>query len=143
MSNHVRRVGSAAVLSIGILGLALAGGCGGQTKAQVSGTITLDGVPVENGVIQFYPTGGAGQTAGGGIENGKYKVEASVGEMTVTVTASKVVGKQKLYDTPDSPVVDKVVEVIPDEYNKVSTLKVTLKAGANQNVDFELKSRKK
>jgi hypothetical protein len=123
--------------------MALAAGCGsGQQKAQVSGTVTLDGVPVETGVIQFYPTS-RGQTAGGGIEQGKYKLDASVGEMTVTISATKVVGKQKLYDTPDSPVRDKIEELVPDEYNKMSTLKVTLKPGVNENVNFELKSRKK
>jgi hypothetical protein len=74
--------------------LSLTGGCSDQSKAQVSGTVTLDGKPVENGTIMFYPTNGKGQSAGGGITNGKYNVEASVGEMSVAISASKVVGKQ-------------------------------------------------
>ena len=78
----------AVALAAGFLCLAFAGGCGGQPKAQVSGLVTLDGVPIENGTIQFYPVGGSGQTAGGGIENGKYRLDASVGEMTVTINAS-------------------------------------------------------
>ena len=119
----------------------LLAGCGGEPKAQVSGTVTLDGVQVENGVIQFYPAGGAGQTAGTGITNGKYSTEASPGEMTVTINAAKVVGKQKLYDTPDSPVEDKVAELIPEKYNALSTLKVTLQPGVNENVNFELKTK--
>ena len=125
------------------LALVLSAGCGSEPKAEVSGTVTLDGAPIENGAIQFYPVGANGQTAGAGIENGKYKVSTSVGEMTVTINASKVVGKQKMYDTPDSPVIDKVVEILPPEYNSMSTLKVTLKAGVNENVNFELKSGKK
>jgi len=136
-----RPLGSAAAFAGAAVCLVLAAGCGGgQQKAQVSGTVTLDGVPIENGTIQFYPTG-AGQTAGGGIEQGKYKLDASVGEMTVTISATKVVGKQKAYDTPDSPVRDKVAEMVPDEYNKMSKLKVTLKPGVNENVNFDLVSK--
>jgi hypothetical protein len=118
-------------------------GCGGEPKAEVSGTVTLDGVPVENGAIQFYPTGKTGQSTGGGIENGVYKVDASVGEMTVTINASKVVGKHKAYDTPDSPILDKVAEMIPAEYNSLSKITVNLKAGKNENVNFDIDTKKK
>jgi hypothetical protein len=121
----------------------LAGGCGGQPKALVSGTVTLDGVPLETGTIQFYPVNGKGQSAGAGIQDGKYTGEASVGEMTVIINSSKVVGKQKMYDTPDSPVFDKVAELIPAKYNTISELKVTLKDGTNDGVNFELTSGKK
>lgn len=130
-------------------GFALAGtlailticGCGAQPKAKVSGNVTLDGVPVENGIIQFYPTGGSGQTAGGGIQQGKYSIEASVGEMNVTINATKVVGKNKMYDTPDSPIIEKVAEIIPAKYHSPSELKVTLSPGANDNVNFDLKTK--
>lgn len=144
MSNFSQTWGRATgVLALGVIALALVAGCGGQQKAHVSGTVTLDGVPIENGSIQFYPAGGPGQTAGAGIENGKYQLDASVGEMTVTINASKVVGKHKLYDTKDSPEVNTIKELVPAEYNTTSTLKVTLKPGQNDNVDFDLKTKKK
>lgn len=143
MSNQLqRRVRLAGALA-GVLALfGLAGGCGGPPKAHVTGTVTLDGKPIENGAIMFSPTNGQGQTAGGGIQDGKYAVDASVGEMTVVINASKVVGKQKLFDTPDSPVEDKVVEMIPLRYNTESKLRVTLKPGDNEGVNFELTSGK-
>jgi hypothetical protein len=53
-----------------------------------------------------------------------------------------VVGKQKLYDTPDSPIEDKVVEMLPARYNTLTELKATLKPGDNENVNFELTSGK-
>ncbi len=137
MSNRPRSLASVA---LGFL--FLAGGCGGPPRAQVTGRVTLDGVPVENGIIQFYPIGGSGQSAGGGIENGVYKLDASPGEMTVTINASKVVGKKKMYNTADSPVVDQLAELIPTEYNTTNKLRATLKAGANENIDFDLKSKK-
>jgi hypothetical protein len=121
---------------------ALLAGCHAEQKAHVSGAVTLDGVPVENGIIQFYPAGGAGQSAGGGIANGHYELDASVGEMTVTINASKVVGKHKMYDTKDSPEVDTLQELVPAEYNTTSTLKVTLQPGVNDGVNFDLKTSK-
>ncbi len=142
MSNR-NRMWTRALFAAVVLTSAFLAGCGGPPKAEVTGTVTLDGVPVENGIIQFYPAGGAGQSVGGGIEKGKYKVEASVGEMTVTINASKVVGKHKMFDTKESPEVDTLQELVPDEYNKTSTLKVTFKEGVNENVNFELKSTKK
>ena len=140
MSNQFARF---SFLTGAIIGLIVFSGCGGEPKATVSGTVTLDGVPIENGTISFYPTGKAGQTAGAGIEKGMYTVEASVGEMTVQISASKVVGKHKAYDTPDSPMIEEVEELIAAEYNSASTLKVTLKPGINENVNFEVKSKKK
>lgn len=127
----------------GFVLLVFATGCGEPPKAKVSGTVTLDGKPLENGTISFYPTSNSGQTAGGGIENGRYTLDASPGEMTVLISANKVVGKHKMFDTPDSPVVDNVVELIPDRYNKTSELKVTLKPGVNEGVNFDLTTKKK
>ena len=140
MSNLIGRF---SLLTLSIVGLMAVSGCGGEPKAIVSGTVTLDGVPIENGTISFYPTGRAGQTAGVGIEKGKYKVESSVGEMTVQISATKVIGKFKAYDTPESPVLDKVAEMIPAEYNSASKLKASFKAGINENVNFDITTKKK
>jgi hypothetical protein len=125
-----------AVLAVG---RAAAAGCGGgQPKAHVRGKVTLDGKPLAEGTIQFFPTGATGQTAAAPIKDGVYEVEASPGEMKVTISANEVVGKQKMYDTPDSPVVDVTRQIIPSRYNWESELKVTLKEGTNENVNFEL-----
>jgi hypothetical protein len=124
------------------VGLVAAAGCGGQPKAHVRGKVTLDGKPVTDGIIQFFPTGATGQTAAGTIKDGVYDVEASVGEMKVTISANQVVGKQKMYDTPDSPEIDVLRQLIPARYNTASELKATLKDGTNDNVNFELTSGK-
>ena len=42
-----------------------------------------------------------------------------------------MVGKRKAYDTPESPTVDIVEELIPARYNVNSELKVTVKKGSN------------
>lgn len=138
MSDRIRTLLAAAV---GVAVLGLAAGCGGPPQATVSGTVTLDGQPVENGTISFYPTANAGQTAGGGIENGRFTVTGSPGEMTVLISANKVVGKQKMFK--DGPETDKIVELIPDRYNKTSELKVTLSPGVNEGVNFDLTTKRK
>jgi hypothetical protein len=50
------------------------------------------------------------------------------------------VGKRKAYDTPDSPMVDIVEELIPARYNANSELKVTVKKGG-QKETFALASK--
>jgi hypothetical protein len=134
----------ARALAMMLIGLAVvtAAGCGGQSKAHVSGKVFLDGQPIPDGAIEFFPVGATGQSAGAPIKDGVYQIEASVGEMRVTVSASEVVGKQKAYDTPDSPVIDIVRPSIPARYNTNSELRTTLVAGPNE-VNFDLKRDKK
>ncbi len=129
-------------LSALALGLAfLAGGCGAPPRAKVHGTVTLDGKPIKDGSIEFFPIDGKGQTAGVAIRDGAYSADASVGEMKVSIRAVEVVGQRKAYDTPDSPMVDEVRSLIPARYNAQSELKQTLVAGDNE-VNFELTTKK-
>jgi hypothetical protein len=70
---------------------AFGGGCGGKTGTTVTGTVTLDGSPIDSGFISFYPENeeGTGASAGGKIANGKYKVEGvTPGKNRVTITSS-------------------------------------------------------
>lgn len=84
---------------------ALSVGCGEPSNmAQVSGTVSIDGKPVEKGSISFISVDGMSPTAGGIIEAGEYTSQAPLSEAKVEIRVPKVVGKQKLYDTPDSPV---------------------------------------
>ncbi|MBN9118596.1 MAG: hypothetical protein J0I06_05490 [Planctomycetes bacterium] len=124
------------------LGLGAVVGCGGPPKAHVKGTVTIDGKPLADGVIEFFPVGGSGQSAGTAIKDGAYELDASVGEMKVSVHGVEVIGKQKAYDTPDSPMIDTVRNPVPARYNTRSELKKTLVAGPNE-VNLELTSDKK
>jgi hypothetical protein len=119
----------------------VAGGCGGPAKAKVHGKVTFDGKPIASGTIEFFPLDGKGQSAGTSITDGMYSVDASIGEMRVTVSAMEVYGKHKAYDTPDSPMIEDVRNPIPAKYNTNSELKRTLKAGDNE-VNLDLTSGK-
>lgn len=70
-------------------------GCGpkGPKKVAVSGTITVDGEPIDVGAVKFDSLDG-GMSDGCKIKDGKFECEMTTGEKKVTVTAaSKVVGQ--------------------------------------------------
>ncbi len=125
------------------LPLAAAGGCGGPPRAEVKGAVSLDGKPVESGIIQFSPADGAGVTGASPIIGGRYeKLVSSVGKMKVSILSTDVVGKRKRYDTPDSPVDEIVENRVPDEYNVKTKLEVDVDAGPNER-NFDLVGGKK
>jgi hypothetical protein len=119
-------------------GLLILAGCGGM--AEVSGTVSLDGHPVEEGAIHFSPVDGQTPTAGALIKNGQYRAQVPVGLMKVSLTAPKVVGKKKIYPTKDSPEMPVTKEALPEKYNLKSELQFEVKPGSNQK-DFELHSK--
>jgi hypothetical protein len=111
---------------LAVMGLA---GCGGgPSVASVTGAISLDGSPLTNGSISFYPVAGgtdpATRSTGSTINaDGTYRVEILPGRYRVEVTSSRVVGRRKTYaDIPDSPLEDVLEEVVPSHYNTASTL---------------------
>lgn len=116
-------------------------GCGPESNvAFITGTISIDGKPADKGSISFIPVNGQGPTAGTEFKEGKYASQAALGECKVEVRVSKVVGKKKLYDTPDSPVQDLMEEVLPAKFNEATELRVEIKKGTNTK-DWDLKTK--
>jgi hypothetical protein len=121
--------------------LASAFGCSSSSDSgKVQGSVTLDGQPVEVGVIRFASVDGSGQPVEATVAAGRFELAVSPGEKRVEIRAPKVTGKRKMYDTPDSPTVDIVAELLPERYNVDSELKMTVD-GSEQTQDFELKSK--
>jgi len=116
-----------------VAAVALTVGCSGDGQyGEVSGTVTYDGKPIEDGQIKFTSADGKGPTAGDVIKDGKYAAKkVPVGGMRVSISGSKVTGKKKVYDTPDSPVVSITAELLPEKYNDKSDLTFEVKSGAN------------
>lgn len=119
---------------------AVAGGCADDKTAEVTGTISVDGNPAEKGSISFVPADGKSPTAGSEIKNGKYAAKVPLGTAKVQVRVPKVVGKKKLYNTPDSPVQDILEEALPGRYNDKTELQYEVKPGKNEK-DWDLKSK--
>lgn len=130
-----RRLPSAVCL-VAVLCLA-ATGCG-KSKPIMEGLVTLDGVPIEKGTIMLMPAQGKGQSAGGGIVAGRYRITASPGPVKVWINANR---KDGTMPDPLNPqggaMIDRYVEYVPDRYNEQTNLEVTVTAGLNKH-DFKL-----
>ena len=124
-----------------LCGCMLIVGCAKKSnRGTVSGNITLDGEPLKSGVIRFVPADGATATADSMITDGKFSADVPPGDKKVSISAPKVTGKRRMYETPDSPTIDIVQELLPAKYNTQSELTLTVTAGS-QGKDFPLTSK--
>jgi hypothetical protein len=141
-------IAAAILLSALALGL---GGCSNDPwnpvdtlpRVPVAGTVTLDGTPLAQGMIQFNPTGETtGTTVAAEITGGKYAIEKAQGP---------VPGKHKVLISGRPPARLKpgeppggtpkpTPEPIPARYNSQSTLETEVPAGGSQALDFALKT---
>jgi hypothetical protein len=116
-------------------------GCKGEPPTgDVSGTISFDGQPIEQGTITFTPADGKGPTAGGSITAGNYMApKVPVGTSKVTISGVKSTGKKKMYDDAAAPLVQTSAEMLPPKYSDVkqTTLQYEVVAGS-QTKDFKL-----
>jgi hypothetical protein len=109
---------------------------------KVTGTVTIDGKPIEQGGIKFSSVNNDTTASGGTITNGTYVAEVPPGKKKVLIIGTKVVGKEKMYDTPDSPTRDKLETVTPADYNKkeLTPLEADITSETN-NLNFDLSSK--
>lgn len=138
MLNHYRII---LVLCSSVLGFV---GCGNQDtfeRTQVEGMVTLNGTPIEQGVITFIPSG-KGASAGANIELGKFVIPKekgpSPGDYRVEIDSSVRTGKQ-IMATDGETMVDEFENGIPQKFNRLTELTVTLKTGNNQHL-FDLET---
>jgi hypothetical protein len=130
-------------------GLALLAGCSssGPERAEVSGTVKLNGVFVEEGSISFIPVEGTtGPEAGTAIRDGKYHMPrasgAVVGRNRVVLRTIRKTGR-KVQDPTAPPGVktDELVEGFPRDHNLDSTVIREVESGSN-TFDFDVHTPK-
>jgi len=115
-------------------------GCG-KAKTTVSGTVTLDGKPLVEALLQFVPLGPEGRTGAVRTDSlGRYQVELSPHPVRVAVSARTVVGQER--DGKDGPMIDVFKELVPARFSDVHTSELTLTPleGRNPDCDFSLTS---
>ena len=135
----------AAALAAAALSLFVSGCSGGG--GTVSGTVTLDGTPIQGGVVTFHPVGEGPSAIGAVKKDGTYEVTIGnqtaipPGEYLVTVDYGEATTSEPGPGPPKPPPVPK--RITPDKYaNKDTTdLRVTVKAGSNK-IPLELKGGK-
>lgn len=115
------------------LGLALGCGGGGPKVFTVTGTVTFDGQPVEQGEIVFFPAD-IGSPCAGSIAGGKFECRVPAGENRVEITATRE------SPTPASDGLPNYESYIPAQYNTESTLTASVAAGGENTFTFELQS---
>jgi len=145
------------VAAAGMMLTVFAGGCGGgdvksHARVSVSGTVTLDGQPLDNAVILFVPFPEVnGPTASAGIVEGKFQLSTDAGpaagkhrvqiESTdhggiapddEAALAEMAAGKRKLPKTVKIPAI----------YNSRTKLEKTITADSPNEFTFELVTKK-
>ncbi len=122
----------AAVLMIGL------SGCGSDGLVGVTGTVTLDGEPLENAFVEFTPQVEGGSMSYGRTDsNGKYDMMFSLnakgampGKNIVRITTADV-GDEGAANTK---------ERVPAIYNEESELTADVVDGKSNSFDFDLKT---
>jgi hypothetical protein len=130
-------------------------GCGsddGLPRQPVSGAVTLDGQPLECGMITFIPAapgdagiGGLDKVVTAEVVDGRYSLTRADGPVPgphrVEIHARKSTGR-KVKD-PDDPqkIVDERREAVPSRYNARSELAAEIREGGNA-LDFTLQGVK-
>ena len=110
---------------------------------KVTGKITIDGKPIEQGAIKFMAADGETPVGGGSISNGTYFAEVPPGKKKVLVNGQKVTGKEPLYKgVLDSPTRDKLERTTPLAYNNQDATPLTADiTGPTDGLDFDLNSK--
>lgn len=119
----------------------------GPAMGTVRGTVTLDGQPLEQGSVQLTAIDGRAPTAGAQIVNGKFETRAAIAKYRVQIESNVLRGPGGNKPDPNKKI-DKYakgadlvpVSLVPDKYNKFSTLEVDVKPGV-QDEKFDLQSK--
>jgi hypothetical protein len=126
-------------LAAAVLAFLVLLGCNrGPAVGTVKGTVTLDGQPVDGGLIRLVPSDGNSQPADCQIAAGAYSITMPVGEKKVEIYWTKT-NTSGPVDTA-SQGSEKVVALVPSKYNVESTLTVMVEKGEAVK-NFELTSR--
>jgi hypothetical protein len=116
----------------GLLVLALGCGAGTPPTYKVTGTVTFDGQPVEDGEILFLPVEKELGPDAGRIRNGAYELRAKAGRKRVEIRAARPVPGQT---NPMGPV---YADYIPQQYNARSTLAADVQPDGPNRFDYKL-----
>src|SRR5687768_1398341 len=131
-----------------LIAVAALAGCRESTgRLAVSGTITLDGAPLDRGSILFTSVGeGPLVSSGGMIQEGEYLVPEEQGLLPgtylVQISAPDTRAKMSMgANAADRPGIPLAPDRIPEEYNLRSDKKVEVTRDGDNKFDFDIKSK--
>jgi hypothetical protein len=124
-------------------------GCGrkeysGDRRMPLAGKVTVDGQPMQMGVVSFLPQDESGRVSGGPIQDGAYSVPeamgATAGKYRVEIHWNKPTGKKIRNPMDKDEMLDEMTEGLPEKYHANSEL--TAEVSPQQTTfDFNLKSK--
>ncbi|MFG0333375.1 MAG: carboxypeptidase-like regulatory domain-containing protein, partial [Maioricimonas sp. JB049] len=121
----------------------LVSGCGETNpldRQPVSGTISLNGQPLETGTIEFAPQG-SGTASGASIRNGTYSIPADKGlppgDYLVRISAADEEGEPMEMPGESAKLAP---ELIPPEYNTESEQTFTVSADGNNEFSLDIQT---
>ena len=122
------------------MALLLVVGCGGK-PAKVSGTVSIDGAPVQQGTVTFAPTGGGMRATGIIQSDGSYRIQTNrdvgleIGEYDVAVASREIISTGE--GSPPRP----GKFFVPSRYGRTTTsgLHYSVEKGSNV-IDIDLSS---
>ena len=122
-----------------LIGLSVPRGCSsddGLSRAQVQGEVKVDGQPLEEGSINFFPAGDAqGPSAGGVIAQGRYDIPKEsgpvVGKNRVEIRGVKKTGRMVPNHMAPGTMREELVEALPTDVNTKSQLVRDIASGSN------------
>jgi hypothetical protein len=129
-------------------GFAVCIGCGPRSdRLPISGTVTLDGAPLDTGSIRFTSIGTDNVSATGAmIQNGQFNIAAakglSPGSYHVQISAPDNSAPAVTVRGPHGePGIPTQPERIPPEYNVESTKSIEVTADGDNHFEFMIDSR--
>lgn len=129
-------------LMVAAAAFAMCTGCGRSDLpelADVEGTVKLDGQPVSNVLVSFYPQGGGRPGTGVTDEQGHYELTYVGGESGTKPGASRV---EVTMIWPDGEPTPGVKDKVPTAYQGMSSsLSFDVKAGEDNVYDIEMTSK--
>jgi hypothetical protein len=138
-SGQRQRTGQRWCWWLAILCLTLVGvGCSGDGRRPVSGSVTVDGDPLEDGIIRFEPLAGTpGSGSGTAIVSGRYALPAEKGlfpgKFRVRIESHQLTGK--MYN---DVIRGRQPEILPVKFAEEGPREVEVEAGGTAMFDFSL-----
>jgi hypothetical protein len=110
-------------------------------KYEVTGTVTYEGKPVEEGEIRVVPANGTGTVGAGPIVDGKFTLMSEAGAKRIEIRASKYADPKRTeaFKGPGGMTMPALkVEMLPKKYNTDSILEKDVVPDGENHFVFEL-----
>jgi hypothetical protein len=133
------------VLIVIALGLAVLGfgQAGDGDRVSISGTITVDGKPLDQGTIRFYCEDRSPFVAAGSfLKAGEYSIPRSAGlvpgKYKILISGLRDPSNPALWYQAGTDASVTAEEPLPAQYNRESNLFIEIKEGGRHSFDFDL-----